>query len=373
MMKLNEDEKTQFRKLTVRTANIGEDGRLYNLGSGTIIGSGNNYYVLTAGHCVDGMDKNHIVIEWNNGIEFVPIEVKEIICCDYTHPAGTDYAVLRIEKPCDEVDYTIAIKRFDLTIPEESYFMLSYPPTARDGRFFDLNYNLDGYWEVSAEINYSQDDFKSAINGSSGAGIFVYRHKRYYFVGMAVATRDNVGRFNDIKALKPNVFDGIIPEDTKDNDYFDTLKTWEDWNDGHNAKERREIVRKLHVDWLDFLTRKAQVLFPSDFENKVDEYLKYYIKGMKIMSAMLVSNPAFVGELNKDNKRFFNRLVTIHKEDFDSSEGAYQDLQKIIDEVKKTVSRRFPEDRDDIIALDYALFRVTEKLLDCHLDYKPKV
>ena len=93
----------------------------------------------------------------------------------------------------------------------------------------------------------------------------------------------------------------------------------------------------------------------------IDEYLKSnYIK----------ENPNFVNELNKKDKRIFNRLVDNHKEDFDTSEGAYQDLLGIIKEVKSKVSASFSEDQDEIIALDYALYRVAEKLLNCHLDYK---
>lgn len=367
---LNDTELVPLQKLAVRTANIDKDGKIFNLGSGTIIGSGTRFYVLTAGHCVDGMDKDHVTVEYFNGSQFVKADVIDILSCKYNKDTGEDYAVVEIESFNNGIDYCQIIKRFDLTIPKDSYFMLSYPPIARNGRSFEVKENVCGYWHVVAEVNYAQDDFKGVISGSSGAGIFVYRHNRFYYVGLAVATRDNTGSFNDIFVAKPNVFDGIIPDDTKDNDYFNTLKEWEDWNDYRNAKERREIIKNLHVDWLEYLTRKAQVLFPTDYDKKVDNYIRYYLKGMEIIGKMLVSNPSFVDELNKKDKSIFNRLVDNHKEDFDTSEGAYQDLQGIIADVKSKIATSFPEDQDEIIASDYALYRVAEKLLNCHLDYK---
>lgn len=377
MIKLSEEEKAKLYKFAVRTAIIKEDdkGRTMetNLGSGTIIGSGSNCYVLTAGHCIKGQDEKHIIVELYDGNSFVSLNVLKVIGCVYNSETGEDYALLLVKPPTTNVDYTQIIKRFDLSVPEDTYFMLSYPPAARDGRLFEVKNNVKGYWEVITEVNYSHDDFKDIINGSSGAGILVYRHDRFYYVGLVVATRDDIGRFNDIKVLKPNVFDGLIPDDTKDNDYFDTLKTWEDWNDELNAKERRDIVRKLNVEWLDFLTRKAQVLFPASYEKKVDAYIKYYIKGLRILSKMLESNPSFVNELNKVNDRYFEKLVETHKDDFDSSDSAYDDLKGIIDEVRTVIASRFPEDKDGLIAHDYAIYRVVERLLNCHLDYKTKI
>lgn len=367
---LNGAELNLFQKLTVRTANIDKDGKPFNQGSGTIIGSGKRLYVLTAGHCVNGVDKEHLFIEYFNGNQFVKVDIIDILFSKYNKDTGEDYAVIEIKPINNGIDYCQIIKRFDLTIPKDSYFMLSYPPVVRNGRFFEVQENVNGYWHVVADVNYAQDDFKDVISGSSGAGIFVYRHNRFYYVGMAIATRDNIGRFNDIFAAKPSVFDGIIPDDTKDNDYFNTLKKWEEWNDHKNAQERRDIIKNLHVDWLEHLTRKTLVLFPSDCDKKVDYYILCYLKGMEIIGKLLVSNPSFVNELNKKDKSIFNRLVDNHKEDFDTSEGAYQDLQGIIAEVKSKVSANFPEDQDETIALGYALYRVAEKLLNCHLDYK---
>ena len=166
------------------------------------------------------------------------------------------------------------------------------------------------------------------------------------------------------------MFDEWLPDDTKDVNYFDTLKLWEDWSDNLNAEERRTIIRRLNIDWLDYLTRKAQVLFPFDYNKKVDMYIKYYVKGVKIITDMLQSNASFVSELNKVNDKFFNQLLETHKEDFETSEGAYADLEKITAEVKASIAARFPEDKDGKIAGDYALFRVAERLLNCHLDYK---
>ena len=376
MRNLSAEEKSLLYSLTVRTANIRKDENdpnkdvEFNLGSGTIIASDDDYYVMTAGHCVKGMDKEHIKVEWYNGQAFVRLKVVEVVRCEYNEQTKDDYAVLVIERPDSDIDYTQIIKRFDLAIEEDNYLMLAYPPSARNGRLFDVKANLGDYWNVTTEVNYSQDDFKSLINGCSGAGIFVYRHNRFYYVGMAVATRDQIGRFNDILVKNPGVFDGYLPNDTKDVNYFDTLKIWEDWSDNLNAEERRLIIKKQNIDWLEYLTRKAQVLFPCDYNKKVDMYIKYYVKGMRIITDMLQSNASFVSELNRANDKFFNKLLETHKEDFDTSDGAYADLQKITDDVKASIASRFPEDKDGAIAGDYALYRVAERLLNCHLDYK---
>lgn len=376
MRNLTAEEKKLLHRLTVRTANIKTDENdpnnevEFNFGSGTIIASGDDCYVMTAGHCTVGMDKEHIKVEWYNGKDFVRLEVQEVVCCKYDESIGDDFSVLRIKSPDSDIDYAQIIKRFDLSIEEDNYFMLAYPPNARDGRLFEVKVNIGGYWNVAADVNYAQDDFKTLINGCSGAGIFIYRHNRFYYVGMAVATRDQIGRFNDVLVKNPGVFDDYLPEDTKDVNYFDTLKIWEDWSDDLNAEERRTIIRRLNIDWLDYLTRKAQVLFPRDYNRKVDMYIMYYVKGMKIITDMLQSNASFVSELNKVNDKFFKKLLETHKEDFDSSDSAYADLEKITNDVKTSVAARFPEDKEGMIAGDYALFRVAERLLNCHLDYK---
>lgn len=376
MRNLSTEEKILLYKLTVRIAKLKKDENdsrreiEYNLGSGTIIASGGNCYVMTAGHCVDGMDEEHIVVEWLNGHAFFRLNVLEVVCCKFDANSGEDYAVLRIEKPCCAINYTQIIKRFDLAIEEDNYFMLAYPPNARDGRLFEVKANIGNYWNVVTDVNFAHDDFMSHINGCSGAGIFVYRHNRFYYVGMVVATRDCIGHFNDVQVTNPGVFDGYLPDDTKDVDYFNTLKIWEDWSDNLNAEERRILIRNLNIDWLDYLTRKAQVLFPQDYNKKVDMYIKYYVKGMKIITDMLQSNASFVSELNNVNDKFFNRLIENHKEEFETSEGAHADLDKIIGDVKISIANRFPEDKEGMIANDYALFRVAERLLNCDLDYR---
>lgn len=369
MTKLAESEKELLNKLSVRTANLNNEGKQYNEGSGTLLGSGDNCYVLTAGHCVDGVDVHHIVVEYYNGVTYVKTKVLDIIKCKYNEETGEDYAVLLVDRPDTDVDYTSVIKRFDLSIPEDDYIMLSYPPNARDGRVFEMKKNINGYWEVDVSVNYAIEDFKNAIEGSSGAGVVVYRHDRFYYVGLVTRTRDSAGVYNDIKTLSPSVFDGFIPSDTKDNNFFDTIKSWEDWYDNKNTLERRDKIRELNIHWLDYLTRKIQILYPINSEKKVDVYIKYYLKGMCIINKMLLSNASFVQELNKQNDKFFDRLLDTHKEDFESSEGAYQDLESIIAQVKKTVSFRFPEDKDDVIAHDYTYYRVAERLLNCTLDY----
>lgn len=370
MTKLSENEKELLKKLSVRTANLNDEGKQYNKGSGILLGSGNNYFVLTAGHCVYGVDEHHIVVEYHNGVAYVEIKVLDVIRCEYNQDTGEDYAVLLVDQPDTDVDYMSAIKLFDLSIPEDNYVMLSYPPNARDGRIFEVKKNINDYWEVQLSVNYAIEDFKNAIEGSSGAGIVVYRHNRFYYVGLVIRTRNSAGVYNDIKTLPPSVFDGIIPLDTKDNNFFDTMKSWEDWHDNKNAQERRDKIRELNVHWLDYLARKMQILYPTNSGKKVDIYIKYYLKGMEIINKMILSNASFVQELNKQNDKLFDKLIETHKEDFESSECAYQDLDSIIRQVKKSASACFPEDKDDVISHDYACYRIAERLLNCTLDYK---
>ena len=145
MRNLSAVEKSLLYKLTVRTSKLKEDEQNpdkkieYCLGSGTIIASGTDCFVMTAGHCVDGVDIEHIKVEWFNGRVFNRIAVREKVCCKYDETTGEDYAVIRIDSPTDEVDYTQIIKRFDLAIEEDNYFMLAYPPNARIGRLFERN------------------------------------------------------------------------------------------------------------------------------------------------------------------------------------------------------------------------------------------
>lgn len=369
MTKLSESEKELLKMLSVRTANLNNEGKLYNEGSGTLFSSGNSYYVLTAGHCVYGVDEHHIIVEYYNGVTYVETKVLKTIICKYNKVTGEDYAVLLVDRPDTDVNYMSVIKRFNLIIPEDNYIMLSYPPNARDGRIFKVKKNINDYWEVDVPVNYAIEDFKNAIEGSSGAGVVVYRHNRFYYVGLVTRTRDDAGSYNDIMTLTPSVFDEFIPSDTKDNNFFDTMKSWEDWSDTKNIQEKRDNIRDMNILWLDYLTRKMQILYPTNSEKMVDGFIKHYLKGMEIINNILQSNASFVYELNKQNDKYFDRLIETHKEDFESSEGAYRDLEGIIRQVKESASNSFPEDKDDQIAHDYTYYRIAERLLNCNLDY----
>lgn len=198
MIKLSDNEKEILNKLSVRTAKLDHQNKQYNIGTGTIFASNNNYYVLTAGHCVDGVDEQHIVVEYYNGSSYVNTKVLKIIICKYDKKTEEDFAVLLVDAPKTKVDYESLIKRFDLSIPEDTYIMLSYPPNARDGRIFELKKNIDNYWEVNVPVNYAIDDFRNAIKGSSGSGVVVYRHNRFYYVGLVIKTRDSAGIYNRV-------------------------------------------------------------------------------------------------------------------------------------------------------------------------------
>lgn len=369
MIKLSDNEKEILNKLSVRTAKLNYQNEQYDIGTGTIFASNNSYYVLTAGHCVYGVDEQHIVVEYYNGNSYVNTKVLKIIICKYDEKTEEDFAVLLVDAPKTKVDYESLIKRFDLSIPEDTYMMLSYPPNARNGRIFELKKNIDNYWEVNVPVNYAIEDFRSAIKGSSGSGVVVYRHNRFYYVGLVIKIRNSSGIYNDIKIMSPSVFDEFIPSETKDNEYFDTIKSWDEWCDNKNIQERRGKIRALNVEWLDYLSRKMQILYPRNHEQKVDVYVKYYLKGLEVTDRILSSNASFVQELNKHNDKFFEKLLETHKEDFESSDNAYKDLEDIIEKVKLSVNQKFPEDKDGIIINDYALYRVAERLLNCTLDY----
>lgn len=111
MTKLSESEKELLNKLSVRTAKLNDEGKQCNEGSGTLFGSGDKCYVLTAGHCVDGVDEYHIVIEYYNGVTYLKTKVLEIIECKYNEATGEDYAVLLVDRPDTDVKYMSVIKR----------------------------------------------------------------------------------------------------------------------------------------------------------------------------------------------------------------------------------------------------------------------
>lgn len=112
MIKLSDNEKEILNKLSVRTAKLDHQNKQYNIGTGTIFASNNNYYVLTAGHCVDGVDEQHIVVEYYNGSSYVNTKVLKIIICKYDKKTEEDFAVLLVDAPKTKVDYESLIKRF---------------------------------------------------------------------------------------------------------------------------------------------------------------------------------------------------------------------------------------------------------------------
>lgn len=80
MIKLSESEKDLLNKLSVRTAKLNSEYQQYDQGSGTLFASGDNCYVLTAGHCVNDVDEHHIVVEYYNGSIYVNTRYVVLLC-----------------------------------------------------------------------------------------------------------------------------------------------------------------------------------------------------------------------------------------------------------------------------------------------------
>ncbi len=180
----------ELDKLCVKTSlDLPGEEKPINQGTGTIIHS-ENYYVLTAEHCIYGKDREYIdkvnyenvVVEWQNQYNsaFIPIKVKRIVASCQKN----DWALLEIENPNIDFDFTSV--GFASGFVEGERICFSGYQVLNKEEFAPFHGSIktiaDNEFKIEADFKkYSEGG--DIARGLSGSGVFIEKASKYYLIG----------------------------------------------------------------------------------------------------------------------------------------------------------------------------------------------
>lgn len=262
-----------------------DDSGHETIGSGTVVVDDGHFYVLTAGHCICyKTDEDYVlydeqeisIMQYSDSKETL-FPVQKIVICDN---GEKDYAVLEIGKIEDGFDYENKVKRARMIISNGTFLFVGYTKVASKGRFFTVakvgehclhlkDLQIDGQLCTGEELS----------SGCSGAGIFLYRHSRYYMLGYLTEIRDKTAAYSDFLWNDEGVFDSVLSVDSRDDITIDLIQKWDKLDEESNKQVVIGKLNEEHSEWMDNLNRKCSVLFPGEEKCKLSAFLNDYISG----------------------------------------------------------------------------------------------
>lgn len=347
------------------------------IGSGTIVVDNGHFYVLTAGHCICyKTDEDYVlydeqeisIMQYSDSKETL-FPVQKIVICNY---GEKDYAVLEIGKIEDGFDYVNKVKRGNMIIPNDTFSFVGYTTIATKGRIFSVTKVGDHCLHLKdLQIDGQLCSGEELSSGCSGAGIFLFRHSRYYMLGYLTEIRDETAAYSDFLWDDEDVFDSVLSVDSRDDITIDLIQEWDKLDEESNKQVAIGKLNEEHSEWMDNLNRKCSVLFPGEEKCKLSAFLNDYISGELRFMGLKNSNPTFDDELQKLLERGFEKKTKKMPTIYENSEFALQNLYKLEEFLIDLIKNEFPEDNKELdISNSYVDYQLAYRLLNCSLEFK---
>lgn len=175
-------------------------------GTGTLFSDGQEYYVMTAAHCLCR----------SNGQRFEQKEVSFSFPHHENWPAfsyveevrflpedNKDFAVLKVSFRPSNDNFT----QYDrIRFLNDDYANISriygYTKTYETGRSFKMEWQADELYSVNENITAQGKDLEGMMKGASGAGLMHQEEDYLYCVGYVKSTFDNFYYLDDVKVHK---------------------------------------------------------------------------------------------------------------------------------------------------------------------------
>lgn len=176
-----------------------------NNGTGTLFFDGQDYYVITAAHCIQfGKSDRHfeteniqLCVPHNKDISF---EVLKIVQFDLNDEI--DFALMKVDlyASADSIaDYGRNISLVGSDEIGKDTCIYGYTNAYPEGRLFKIHEVSTNSYSVDDGITASGQDFVKVMKGSSGGGIFVGIEDSVYCVGYVKSRFTEDDKLDDIK------------------------------------------------------------------------------------------------------------------------------------------------------------------------------
>lgn len=218
--------KTTLQYISAKILRMMDDGRVGLQGTGTIIQSHGQYYLLTAYHCMSKIDedgKEVISADWHKMTATVYTENSEFdlsITGLGDVDQVQDWAILKIEQPQNKISAsTKVLLTGNINYQSnDCYAAYGFPHDLEDGVYIEFSptNNRGTYWRIHDSVEGGNTKAITIEKGSSGMGLFRKQEDKLLFLGIINKSAHN-GSMNAMQRIPSRYiakcFDDILEED----------------------------------------------------------------------------------------------------------------------------------------------------------------
>ncbi|RZK26833.1 MAG: trypsin-like serine protease [Flavobacterium sp.] len=369
---------TILKQCCVRT-HLKINGENVNQGSGVIVQNNNEFYVLTAEHCIHGpnleykeITPENIIIEYQNDYTspFVKLKILSIVEIDHNH----DWALIEIEKPNIICDF-LKVYRGDKFIEEEKIVFRGYQnvnvgePRNFQAKVIELASNefkitlTDESFEQGGELG------SISAKGLSGSGVYIIRANRLYLIGHVKSVLGEAALNDDIKCCRLRNLDKLINSHWVDLDDPSELKLWERANEDKLTDEDVEKWVACNDLYFNNILRKCNVLYPEEKARRVSRERTLAFLEREYQNNEITSKSDLITQYNATSEVFEKSV----KEDYSRNVADSNEAKDLLIKLESEFSEHIKDligDKTNIMNLNLARHKVTWWLMNCSFDFK---
>ncbi len=353
-----------------------DDGE--HLGSGVLIKSENNFYILTAAHVLFGKaNKSANASSFKFISEFYGELTVGENSTSFLINDEIDAFAVKICSTCILENYPSLLFTADHDFPSLKFCFRGKAKSVSEKIYTVYNNSINGVSDGLIQVKIPPEDYtdfkgetgSEVLQGYSGSGLVISNHPDLYLSGIVCSvSNDNFSGVNcvcisDIKSHLLKGLDVIDLKNTVDLVRLDVrnIRT-------NISKEIISFTKKTNNIAIRNLTRKMDLFLPSWNEDDLEDFVSDMLIWDELYQTKVVGNPKFKElieeskcELSRGNKKFF---VSSAKE----GNVKFHDIQK---EFKSIVSSFFSEHKlwEKYIST-VSSGEIAKYLANCKLDFK---
>lgn len=343
------------------------------IGSGVLIAGNSTFYVFTAAHCLGKVRPSIADIKIQKQSDYQS-EFKDIVVLDIKEfEYEKDYALLEIDFEDEErllYQYKIAHSFIPNTIVEFCGYQginnEEYRPfPSKLITHSDSNHRFKITLTDGETFQQGGENGEYIAGGLSGSGVFVYRHRTPFLIGILNSVVTKKGWNSDINCCSVHNIQRYFDEYVDLSD-FDNLIQWEFNSSKQRTETEIEAFKATNSDFFKKLHRKNQVLYPDNA--RCNEITVKQIKNYLSMKENIDNYSKIYPELFSDFKLKVSKLVNQVDAQYSLSVDRPNEAiisQRELQNELKTILEFMPS----TTTLDLSEFQIIEWLGMCTLNF----
>jgi hypothetical protein len=343
-------------------------------GSGVLIAGETTFYVFTAAHCL-GKERpkiEDIKIEKQSDYQSEFKDIKVVTVKEFNYEK--DFALLEIDFN-DEEKLLYKYKIAHSFLPDTAVEFCGYQDKINSEEYRPFKSRLitksdsNNCFKITLAENetfHQGGEFGEYFAGGlSGSGVFVYRHKTPFLIGILISIITEKGWNSDINCCSVHHIKDYF------NEYIDLsdlneLRNWKKNLDRVYTDNEIESFEKTESDFFTKLYRKNKVLYPQlERANQITtKQIKKYLAMLNNIQQLENEAPSLYIKFKEIVNKYVNQVEDDYTRIVNNSNEA-------IDK-KSELQKRLKEDLEflpDYMDLDFSEFQIIEWLGVCTLNF----